>query len=75
MATPTGNRRKPVDASTRDSQRSEHDTRCPHCEGSGWVKSFTPWGCPTNTRCTCQISGLTPDSAPQDVPLCDHATG
>ena len=26
---------------------------CPHCNNTGWVKVFTPWGCPTNTRCSC----------------------
>lgn len=24
---------------------------CPECHGSRWIKTFTPWGCPTSTAC------------------------
>lgn len=27
---------------------------CPYCQNTGWVKVFTPWGCPTSQRCQCQ---------------------
>lgn len=27
---------------------------CPHCRDTGWVKVFTPWGCPTSKRCQCR---------------------
>ena len=26
---------------------------CPYCQNTGWVKVFTPWGCPTSQRCQC----------------------
>lgn len=26
---------------------------CPRCQGTGWVKAFTPWGCPVNSPCDC----------------------
>ncbi len=33
--------------------------RCPRCDGTGWVKTFTPWGCPTNTPCPCTAVAVT----------------
>ena len=35
--------------------RSDTDSssrpECPECHGSHWIKTFTPWGCPTSTAC------------------------
>ena len=25
--------------------------RCPACRDSRWIKSYTPWGCPTSVPC------------------------
>jgi hypothetical protein len=33
-----------------DSPRAARE-RCPLCHGSEYIKSFTPWGCPTSYPC------------------------
>jgi len=35
--------------------------KCPRCDGTGWVKVFTPWGCPTSTACGCQQNAVRSD--------------
>lgn len=33
---------------------------CPLCAGSGWVKQFTPWGCPSSGPCSCRQRATAP---------------
>ncbi len=54
MATPTQDTHLINDRQVAIPLIEQTQGRCPHCNGSGWIKTFTPWGCPSSTACKCR---------------------
>jgi len=43
--------------SSKEHQGPASPPPCPRCNGTGWIKTFTPWGCPVNSACSCTLDG------------------
>lgn len=66
MAVPTDNTHVTQKQAVAVPLVQEKAERCPQCNGTGWVKVFTPWGCPSGAPC----DGCSPaDSARPTKPV------
>ena len=49
----------------KNATAAKESGKCPKCDGTGYIKGFTPWGCPVNSPCSCKSHASM--KSPRDV--------